>query len=49
MLTDGFCLNLTYNKIAILKNLFKLYGIDEDDLTFLLKPIEDSDDSSAAS
>ena len=52
-LADGlyFCNSKsnTYNKIAILKNLFKLYGIDEDDLTFLLKPIEDSDDSSAAS
>ena len=28
----------TWNKMAILKNLFKLYGIDEDDLSFGLKP-----------
>ncbi len=34
----------TYNKIAILKNLFKLYKIDEDELTFILKPIEGTND-----
>ncbi len=28
----------TWNKMAILKNLFKLYGIDEDDLSFGLLP-----------
>lgn len=39
----------TYNKIAILKNLFRLYGLDEDELTFGLKPIDDTDDGSAAS
>ncbi len=31
----------TWNKMAILKNLFKLYGIDEDDLSFGLKPKKD--------
>ncbi len=39
----------TYNKIAILKNLFRPYGLDEDELTFGLKPIDDTDDGSAAS
>lgn len=47
-LADGlyFCNSKsnTYNKIAILKNLFKLYKIDEDELTFILKPIEGTDD-----
>lgn len=51
-LADGlyFCYSKsnTYNKIAILKNLFKLYGIDEDELTFILKPIEDADDGAEA-
>ena len=28
----------TWNKMSILKNLFKLYGIDEDDLSFGLMP-----------
>lgn len=28
----------TWNKMAILKNLFRLYGIDEDDLSFGLSP-----------
>lgn len=45
-LADGlyFCNSKsnTYNKIAILKNLFKLYGLDEDELTFVLKPIDDT-------
>ena len=31
----------TWNKMAILKKLFKLYGIDEDDLSFGLLPIKD--------
>ncbi len=30
----------TWNKMAILKNLFRLYQIDEDDLQFGLKPIK---------
>lgn len=30
--------NSTWNKMAILKNLFRLYGIDEDDLSFGLSP-----------
>lgn len=34
----------TWNKMAILKNLFKLYGIDEDDLSFGLKPKTDDVD-----
>ena len=32
--------NSTWNKMAILKNLFRLYQIDEDDLQFGLKPIK---------
>ena len=35
----------TWNKMAILKNLFKLYGIDEDDLTFGLKPKKDDSEA----
>lgn len=31
----------TWNKMAILKNLFKLYEIDEDDLSFGLQPRKD--------
>ena len=31
----------TWNKMAILKNLFKLYEIDEDDLSFGLQPKKD--------
>ena len=30
----------TWNKMAILKNLFRLYQIDEDDLQFGLKPVK---------
>ncbi|MBQ8046985.1 MAG: DUF262 domain-containing protein [Prevotella sp.] len=32
--------NSTWNKMAILKNLFRLYQIDEDELLFGLKPIK---------
>lgn len=34
----------TWNKMAILKNLFKLYQIDEDELAFGLAPIKESDE-----
>lgn len=51
-LADGlyFCNSRsdTRTKINILKNLFKLYGIDEDELNFVLKPIEDADDDAEA-
>ena len=44
-LADGlfFCPgnNSTWNKMAILKNLFRLYGIDEDELSFGLQPKKD--------
>ena len=33
----------TWNKMAILKNLFHLYQIDEDDLQFGLKPIKNNE------
>lgn len=36
----------TWNKMAILKNLFALYQIDEDDLNFALIPQKESDDES---
>lgn len=32
--------NSTWNKMAILKNLFRIYQIDEDDLQFGLKPVK---------
>lgn len=34
----------TWNKMAILKNLFRLYGIDEDELSFGLLPLNDESD-----
>ena len=34
----------TWNKMAILKNLFKIYQIDEDELAFGLAPIKESDE-----
>lgn len=34
----------TWNKMSILKRLFKLYDIDEDDLSFGLKPTREGDD-----
>ena len=34
----------TWNKMAILKNLFKIYQIDEDELAFGLAPIKDIDE-----
>lgn len=44
-LADGlyFCpsSSSTWNKMAILKNLFRLYGIEEDDLSFGLLPKKD--------
>lgn len=44
-IADGlfFCpgSNSTWNKMAILKNLFRLYGIDEDELSFGLQPKKD--------
>lgn len=33
----------TWNKMSILKNLFRLYGIDEDDLSFGLLPKKEGD------
>lgn len=36
--------NSTWNKIAILKNLFKIYQIDEDELAFGLAPVKESDE-----
>lgn len=35
--------NGTWNKYAILKNLFRLYQIDEDELSFTLQPIKEED------
>ena len=34
----------TWNKMAILKNLFKIYQIDEDELAFGLAPIKENDE-----
>ena len=34
----------TWNKMAILKNLFRLYQFDEDDLAFALQPLKSEDD-----
>lgn len=34
----------TWNKMAILKNLFRLYQLDEDDLAFALEPLKSEDD-----
>ena len=34
----------TWNKMAILKNLFRLYQFDEDDLSFALQPLKSEDD-----
>lgn len=34
----------TWNKMAILKNLFRLYQFDEDDLSFALQPIKSEDE-----
>ena len=34
----------TWNKMAILKNLFRLYQFDEDDLAFALQPLKTEDD-----
>lgn len=36
--------NSTWNKMAILKKLFRLYKLDEDDLTFALAPLKSDDD-----
>lgn len=36
--------NSTWNKMAILKKLFRLYQLDEDDLTFALAPLKSEDD-----
>ena len=36
--------NSTWNKMAILKKLFRLYQLDEDDLTFALAPLKSDDD-----
>lgn len=33
--------NSTWNKMAILKNLFRLYQLDEDDLYFVLQPLKE--------
>lgn len=50
-LADGlfFCptSSSTWNKMAILKNLFRLYGIEEDDLSFGLLPKKEDDGESA--
>ena len=35
----------TWNKMAILKNFFRLYQIDEDDLAFALAPLKSEDDN----
>ena len=52
-LADGlfFCPgnNSTWNKMAILKNLFRLYGIDEDELSFGLQPRKEETIESAGS
>ena len=37
--------NSTWNKMAILKNLFRLYQLDEDDLSFVLFPRKDEEDA----
>lgn len=34
----------TWNKMAILKNLFKIYQIDEDELAFGLAPVKENED-----
>lgn len=34
----------TWNKMAILKNLFRLYQFDEDDLSFALQPLKSEDE-----
>lgn len=34
--------NSTWNKMGILKNLFKLYQIDEDELSFCIAPLKES-------
>lgn len=34
----------TWNKMAILKNLFRLYQFDEDDLSFALQPLKSEED-----
>ena len=34
----------TWNKMAILKNLFRLYQLDEDDLSFALEPLKSEED-----
>lgn len=36
--------NSTWNKMAILKKLFRLYQLDEDDLTFALAPLKSEED-----
>ena len=36
----------TWNKMAIMKNLFRLYQIDEDDLSFCLHPKKEDADKS---
>ena len=38
----------TWNKMSILKNLFRLYGIEEDDLSFGLQPKKDDNGESPA-